>query len=74
VGVGIRAAAAMYGLDFIPLGWEYYDFAIPIDRLDKDSVKAFLNMLRDAEFKERLEKLPGYKVPNDIGEVIWRKQ
>jgi len=71
-GVGIRAAAAMYGLDFIPLGWESYDFAIPIDRLDKDSVKAFLNLLRSPEFKERLEGLPGYKVPGDIGSIIWR--
>jgi putative molybdopterin biosynthesis protein len=72
VGVGIRAAAAMYGLDFIPSGWESYDFAIPIDRLDKDSVKAFLNLLRSPEFKERLEGLPGYKVPSDIGSIIWR--
>ncbi|WP_243678902.1 substrate-binding domain-containing protein [Vulcanisaeta distributa] len=73
-GVGIRAAAAMYGLDFIPLGWESYDFAIPIDRLEKDSVKAFLSMLRSSEFRDALSKLPGYKVPNDIGEVIWRGQ
>ncbi|ADN49754.1 molybdopterin biosynthesis protein [Vulcanisaeta distributa] len=73
-GVGIRAAAAMYGLDFIPLGWESYDFAIPIDRLEKDSVKAFLNMLRSSEFKNALSKLPGYRVPDDIGEVIWKGQ
>ncbi len=73
-GVGIRAAAAMYGLDFIPLGWESYDFAIPIDRLGKDSVKAFLNMLRSSEFKNALSKLPGYRVPDDIGEVIWKGQ
>ncbi|MCG2862883.1 MAG: molybdopterin biosynthesis protein [Vulcanisaeta sp.] len=72
VGIGIRAAAAMYGLDFIPLGWESYDFAIPIDRLDKESVKAFLNLLRSNEFKERLEKLPGYKVPSDIGSIVWK--
>ncbi|WP_069807855.1 molybdopterin biosynthesis protein [Vulcanisaeta thermophila] len=74
VGVGIRAAAAMYGLDFIPLGWEHYDFAIPIDRLDKDSVKAFLEVLRSDEFRRALERLPGYKVPNDVGEVIWKPQ
>ncbi len=73
IGVGIRAAAAMYGLDFIPLGWESYDFAIPIDRLEKDSVKAFLSILRSNEFKEALERLPGYRVPNDIGEVIWKQ-
>ncbi|MGC9179141.1 MAG: molybdopterin biosynthesis protein [Vulcanisaeta sp.] len=74
VGVGIRAAAAMYSLDFIPLGWESYDFAISIDRLEKDSVKAFLSMLRSNEFKEALERLPGYRVPNDIGEIIWKSQ
>ncbi|ADY01488.1 molybdenum cofactor synthesis domain [Vulcanisaeta moutnovskia 768-28] len=74
VGVGIRAAAAMYSLDFIPLGWESYDFAISIDRLEKDSVKAFLSMLRSNEFKEALERLPGYRVPNDIDEIIWKSQ
>ncbi len=74
VGVGIRAAAAMYGLDFIPLGWEGYDFAVPIDRLEKDSVRAFLNMLRSDEFRKALSKLPGYRVPNDIGTIIWKGQ
>ena len=73
-GVGIRAAAAMYGLDFIPLGWESYDFAIPIDRLEKDSVKAFLSMLRSDEFRSALSKLPGYRIPDDIGTIIWKGQ
>lgn len=74
VGVGIKAAAAMYGLDFISLGWESYDFAVPIDRLEKDSIKAFLNMLRSDEFRNALNKLPGYRVPDDIGTIIWKGQ
>ncbi len=72
VGIGIRAAAEMYNLDFIPLGWEEYDFLIRIDRLSERPVKAFLDVLRSEEFRRRLESLPGYKVPGDIGEVIWR--
>jgi len=70
-GLGIESAAAMYNLDFIPLTWEYYDFLIMKSSLNKDAVKKFLEILKSKEFKVELEKIPGYKVPENIGEVIW---
>ncbi len=69
-GIGIRAAAEMYGLDFIPLAWERYDFAIPLSKLSKDSVRVFISILKDEEFKRRLSSIPGYKVLDNTGEFI----
>ncbi len=69
-GVGIRAAAEMYGLDFIPLAWERYDFAVPLSKLSKDSVRVFISILKDEEFRRRLSLIPGYKVLDNTGEFI----
>jgi putative molybdopterin biosynthesis protein len=70
-GIGIRAAAHMYGLDFIALGWERYDFLVQKARIGKEAVKAFLEILRSSEFAEILSSIPGYIVPKDIGEIIF---
>jgi molybdate-binding protein len=35
VGVGVRYAAELYGLDFIPIGWEQYDLLARKEVLDK---------------------------------------
>jgi putative molybdopterin biosynthesis protein len=70
-GIGVRAAAHMYGLDFIALGWERYDFLVQKARIGKEAVKAFLEILRSSEFAEILSSIPGYIVPKDIGEIIF---
>ncbi len=73
-GIGIRAAASMYGLDFIPLAWEHYDFAVPLAKLEKASVREFISIVKTPEFKRRLESIPGYRAKDNIGEVIVFKQ
>jgi putative molybdopterin biosynthesis protein len=70
VGLAIRTVAEHYGLDFIPLREEKYDFAIPSDRMNKPAVKRFLHTLSSSKFAERLEKTPGLKANNETGEVI----
>jgi len=71
VGVGARAAAEMYGLDFIPITWEEYDFLIRKASLRQSSVKAFLDVLSSKDFKNMLEKkLSGFKADKDTGEII----
>ena len=35
VGVGVRYAAELYGLEFIPIGWEQYDLVVRKEVLDK---------------------------------------
>lgn len=68
-GLGVYSAAVMMGLDFIPLGNEEYDFAIPRAYLELDMIKQFISMLRNDKFKEELEKLGGYDY-SDIGRII----
>ncbi len=72
VGLAIRAAAEMYGLDFIPIADERYDFLIQKNRLSKPSVQAFLEILKSEEFKKELkDKLPGLSPTDDIGVIIY---
>lgn len=56
VGLGIKAVADRYGLDFIPIADEKYDFVIQKNRLQKQPIQAFLAILRSEKFKEELKK------------------
>ena len=68
-GMGVLSAAQAMGLDFIPVGVEEYDFAIPQRFLEVPSVKAFIEILQSEDFKKRLEELGGYEVRN-AGEIV----
>ena len=71
VGLGIRTVAERYGLDFIPVRGEEYDFVIRKERLEKAIVKRFISTLKSEEFKRELEKrLPGIRVYERTGEII----
>lgn len=70
VGLGIQSAAKVMGLDFVPVGLEQYDFAIPQEYLELEYVKAFIAILRSEDFKEKLIELGGYTGDN-LGEVIY---
>ncbi len=70
VGLGIELAAEMYGLDFIHLRKEEYDFAVNVGSLQKRQVKEFLDVLRSEDFRDRLSRLKGYEVPADIGTLL----
>lgn len=59
-GYGIRAAAAEYGLDFIPLLTERYYLACRKDLLGEPAVAQFISLLGSAEFGAILAALPGY--------------
>jgi putative molybdopterin biosynthesis protein len=70
VGLAIKTVAVHYGLDFIPLREEKYDFAVPKDRIDKPAVKRFLETLRSKEFAGKLKKTPGLKTNKETGRII----
>lgn len=70
VGMGIQSAAKAMGLDFIPVGLEQYDFAIPQEYLELEYVKAFITILKSDDFKEKLVELGGY-TDNNIGDIIF---
>ncbi|HKC44826.1 MAG TPA: molybdopterin biosynthesis protein [Burkholderiales bacterium] len=56
-GVAIDTVARQYGLGFIPVQEERYDFVVPKARLDRPAVRAFRELLRDARVRERLRAL-----------------
>jgi putative molybdopterin biosynthesis protein len=56
-GVAIRPVAEAYGLGFIPLAEEHYDFALVSERRDRPAVAAFLELLSAAETKTALAAL-----------------
>jgi molybdate-binding protein len=58
-GLGLRAAAAEYGLPFVPLVRERYLVAIRTKELEHPPVVAFRRMLATPEFAERVRRFPG---------------
>ena len=68
-GLGIYSAAKLMGLDFIALGNEEYDFAVPEEFLNLDMIKEFIRIIKTDEFKNELDKLGGYDYTG-IGEII----
>lgn len=61
-GLGIYSAAAMYGLDFIPVCCEEYDFVVDNRFINDEKVKAFFDVLKSDEFNKRINELGGYEV------------
>jgi len=69
-GMGIQSAAKAMGLDFMPVGLEQYDFAIPKKYLELDYVRAFIAILKSDAFKQKLDELGGYTYEN-AGDIIY---
>ena len=63
-GLGIYSAAKIYGLDFIPLCDEEYDFLVSAKYAGHPFVKAFFELFESDEFKERIERMGGYRLWN----------
>ena len=53
-GIAIDTVARQYGLGFIPLQEERYDFIVPTARLDRPAVHAFRSVLADEAVRDRL--------------------
>ncbi len=64
VGMGIYSAAKMFGLDFIPVCTEQYDFLVPDYAFDTAMVQNLLKILKSEAFKQKLEGLGGYILKN----------
>ncbi len=63
-GVAIQTVAAEYGLGFLPLQAEQYDFVIPAARLDRAPVERFLEVLRRPSTRAAL-RARGFEVADD---------
>jgi putative molybdopterin biosynthesis protein len=56
-GLAIEPVARMYGLGFLPVAPELYDFLLVESRRDRPAVQAFLAALRDPGVRERIRAL-----------------
>jgi putative molybdopterin biosynthesis protein len=56
-GIAIQSVAGMYGLGFLQIAPEHYDFLVADARRDRPSVQAFLAALRDPAVRERIAAL-----------------
>jgi len=56
-GVAIAPVARMYGLAFLPIAPEEYDFLLRQARRERPAVQAFLDVLRDEATRERIRAL-----------------
>jgi len=73
VGVGIRTVAETYGLDFVKIGDESFDFLLAKDRMDKGAVQSFLAVLKSNEFASQLgRRAPGLKTTPETGTILAR--
>jgi len=68
-GLGVYSAASLMGLDFVPVCNEEYDLAIPLEYLDSDIIREFIETIKSTEFKEKLDELGGYDYSN-AGTII----
>jgi len=79
-GFGLRAAAARYGLEFVPLATERYYLALQRRSLREAPTQLLLAALRSRAFLESAGQLPGYDA-SDAGDrealnsaLAWLKQ
>jgi molybdate transport repressor ModE-like protein len=68
VGIGVQAAAALYGLGFVPLVVERYYLACRVALLEAAPMVELLEFLRGARFAQIVDTLPGYSA-DDPGTV-----
>ena len=59
-GLGIRAAAAALGLDFVPLAHEPYELALRADSLDEPRIALLVAIAGSAELRAEIAAVPGY--------------
>jgi putative molybdopterin biosynthesis protein len=56
-GVAIAPVAKLYGLGFLPIAPEHYDFLVVEARRERPAVQAFIEVLRDEAIRARIRAL-----------------
>jgi putative molybdopterin biosynthesis protein len=59
-GMGIRAAARAFELDFVPVSSEPYDLVVAADAVESQLLKPFWQLLESTDFRSAVEQLGGY--------------
>jgi len=67
---GVRACATEFGLDFLPTGWEAFDFALKRGVYFRTLFQKLLDALRGSDTREYARQLGGYDL-EPAGDLIW---
>ncbi len=70
VAPGVRAAASEFGLEFLAIGWEAYDFALYRAVYFRTLFQKLLQHFQGTECQRLAQLLGGYDF-SDSGELIW---
>ena len=70
VAPGIRGAAAEFGLEFQPIGWEAFDLALSRGFFFRTLFRKLLDQLRSAECQRQAQLLGGYDL-TELGTLVW---
>ena len=68
-GFGIKAAAAQFGLGFIPVAHENYWFAVDHELSTTAPLKALIGVLRGRDYRRKVAALQGYDGAN-AGDIV----
>ncbi len=64
----LRETAERYGLEFKPVCWEQFDFALAAEFVEEDSFREFKELL--SRIRSLSLRFSGYQIPEDMGRVV----
>ena len=70
IAPGTRSIANEFGLGFISLGWESFDFALPRNIWFRHLFQEFINELKSLPSQQIAETLSGYDM-GSCGDLVW---
>jgi len=71
VGLLIEGIAKAYGLHYVPVTWERFDFIVRNSNLESRRINAFINALRSRELRRILDNISGYRYdPRNLGRIL----
>jgi putative molybdopterin biosynthesis protein len=72
VGLGIRAAAKLLDLDFVPLANERFDLIIPVEYYSTAAVRTLCESLSLDEFRSGVMHMGGYEM-HETGKIMYER-
>jgi molybdate transport repressor ModE-like protein len=70
VGMTVRYAAELYGLQFMRLVWEWYDLAILKEAMRRETIRELIKLLTSKEFMQAIKRMKGYRTTSETGKVM----
>ena len=70
IAPGVRASATEFGLEFVPIGWECFDFALDRRVYFRTLFQRLLDALRSPEARAHAARLGGYDL-TVTGNLVW---